>query len=533
MTYQILLVDDEIHAIEGVKSDLDLQKLGIKGLFTANNIRQAKEIFERETIDILLCDIEMPKGSGLDLLAWVREHHPNTETIMLTSHADFEYAKKALQLGSLDYLLKPVRAANLESAIQKAQSVIDRNIEMGRHSRSHQLWLKHHSLIIEHFWLHLINYSTTIHPAAVREHIERHHIPFTEESVFFPVLICVQRWNKELSRSDEKILEYALKNTAQEMIISNRTNGICFHLDRGMVLAIAAVDNRTEWDPHRIEEDCWKYIDACNRYFYCELSCYLGQPVVAHEMANMVADLKARNRDNVALVNKVHVYRPGELVDPITSLPDLSILAPLLKAGKKESVIHEIDTILADLVRNQALDATTLHQFIQTFMQVLYSYLNSKGVQAHQLFGDEESRRFTEMAGRSVNDMLAWVEHAVNKALYRAEAVKETDTVVQSVKRFIALNIDQDLSRETVAEQVYLHPDHLTRLFKKETGHTIADYVLLERIKLAKELLTQTNIPISAISSSVGYSNFSHFTKVFKKYAEMGPTEYRSQFRED
>ncbi|OMF26744.1 hypothetical protein BK133_20100 [Paenibacillus sp. FSL H8-0548] len=79
---------------------------------------------------------------------------------------------------------------------------------------------------------------------------------------------------------------------------------------------------------------------------------------------------------------------------------------------------------------------------------------------------------------------------------------------------------------------MFLNPDHLTRQFKKETGHTITDYVLLERIKLAKELLTQTNIPISSISSSVGYSNFSHFTKVFKKYTELGPTEYRSQFRE-
>ncbi|WP_419876323.1 helix-turn-helix domain-containing protein [Candidatus Pristimantibacillus sp. PTI5] len=77
-----------------------------------------------------------------------------------------------------------------------------------------------------------------------------------------------------------------------------------------------------------------------------------------------------------------------------------------------------------------------------------------------------------------------------------------------------------------------MNPDHLTRLFKKETGHTITDYALLERIKLVKELLTQTNIPISSISSSVGYSNFSHFTNVIKIFAEMGPTEYRSQFRD-
>lgn len=104
----------------------------------------------------------------------------------LTSHADFKYAKEALQLGSLDYLLKPVRAADLEKAIRKAQSVVDRNTEFNRNSKSHQLWLKHHSLIIEHFWLNLINHSTTITKEAVREQIERHHIPIMEGMLFFP-----------------------------------------------------------------------------------------------------------------------------------------------------------------------------------------------------------------------------------------------------------------------------------------------------------------------------------------------------------
>src|SRR5690554_716286 len=159
MTYQLLLVDDEIHAVEGVKSDLDLNKLGISRLFTAYNIRQAKDIIEKEVIAILLCDIEMPQGSGLELLVWVREHHPNTETIFITSHADFKYAKQALQLGSVDYLLKPVFADDLEKAIRKAQNVIEQTTEINRNSQSHQLWLKQHSLIVEHFWLNLINHS--------------------------------------------------------------------------------------------------------------------------------------------------------------------------------------------------------------------------------------------------------------------------------------------------------------------------------------------------------------------------------------
>jgi two-component system response regulator YesN len=530
MNYQMLLVDDEVHAVEGVKSDLDLNKLGIKSLFTAYNIRQAKEIFEKESIDIMLCDIEMPKGNGLELLAWVKKYHPNTETIFLTSHADFKYAKEALQLGSLDYLLKPVRVADLESAIGKAMNVIERNSEINRNSKSHQLWMKHHSLIIEHFWLNLINHSTVNHPAAVREQIERHHIPYSEESVFLPILISVLRWNKAMKRNDEKILEYALKNTAGEIILGSESSGICVHLDQDMLLVIANADDQTDDEHTKLKEACRQYIETCNRYFYCDLSCYLGEPVKAHEMANMVSDLKGRNRNNVAFVNSVQLYHDHFPSNQPLTLPDWSVLSSLLRTGTKESVSDAVQNSLCDLARNQGMDAKLLHQFNQDFMQVLYSFLNNKGIQARQLFGDEESKRISEAAGRSVADMLAWVKHVINKALKQAESVQESDTVVEAVKRYIAQNIDQDLSREAVAEQVYLHPDHLTRLFKKEVGCSVADYVILERIKLAKELLSQTNIPISAISLSIGYSNFSYFTKLFKRYVEMGPTEYRIQF---
>ncbi|CAN7387457.1 response regulator [Paenibacillus sp. LjRoot153] len=530
MNYQLLLVDDEVHAIEGVKSDLDMNKLGITALFTAFNIRQAKDIFEKETIDILLCDIEMPQGNGLELLTWVKENHPNTATIFLTSHADFKYAKEALQLGSLDYLLKPVLATDLENAIRKAQLHIDRNSEINRNSKSHQLWLKHHSFIIERFWLDLINHSTPSLPAAIIEQVERHHIPITDESIFLPILISVQRWNKGLNRRDEKILEYALKNTAEEILISNRSNGICFQLERGMLMIILVTNRGTEWDYGHLTEACRQYIASCNGYFYCDMSCYFGRSVESREMADMVAELRIRDRNNVAFVNQVFHHQDSGGVNQPIKLPAMSVVASLLKSGTREAVVHEVEAILDNLVRNQGMDAEILHQFNQNFMQVVFSFLNLKGIEANQLFGDEQSRRISETAVRSITDMLAWVHHIVSKAMNQAEVVKETDKIVQTVLAYIALNMDQDLSRETLADQVFLNPDYLSRIFKKETGYSISDYILLEKIKLAKDLLSQTNVPISSIASSLGYTNFSYFTKLFKKYAGLGPTEYRSQF---
>lgn len=528
MSYNLLLVDDEVHAIEGVKADLDLHKLQITQLFIAHNVKQAKELFQREQIDILLCDIEMPQGSGLELLKWVRTQQYATVTIFLTSHADFRYAKEALQLGSLDYLLKPVLKDDLEQVIVKAQEKIDKNSEMSKITRSHQLWTKHHSLIFERFWIDLINHTIPDNRNVVREQIALHQLPITEDMQFLPVLASIQQWNKTFNRRDEKIMEYALKNSAEEMLMASEISGMFFYLERGTLLGILSTD-RAEFDLNGIREVCEQYIQSCNQYFYCDLSCYIGQPVEASQMAKMAAELTSLNRNNVAHYNQVFIMKEQEREAQSITLPDMNLWLSLLKSGTSDLIVREIERFIDQLVQNQTINAMVLNQLWQDLVQALYSYLNMEGMQAHKLFSDEQSITLSAQANHSVRDLLEWANYAVNKAVNHAEKVKQSDTVVQSVQKYIAQHIDQDLSRETIADMVFLNPDHLSRLFKKETGLSISEYILWERINMAKELLGQKEIPVGVVAASVGYTNFSHFARIFKKYVGVGPSDYRSK----
>lgn len=530
MSYRLLLVDDEVHAIEGVKADLDLDKLEIAQLFTANSMKIAKSIIEVEKIDIMVCDIEMPQGSGLELLSWVKEHRPDIITIFLTSHADFKYAKEAIQLGSLDYLLKPVLADELEQVIRRAQAIIDRNSEMSRNKHSHQLWMKHRSLVIERFWLDLINLTLPSNPAAIRKEAEQHQLPIMEDDTFFPLLISVKKWNKGLTRRDEKIMEYALKKSAEEIILGNHFNAIFFFLNRGMLLGIFEAGGQDGEVYEPLHQVCKHFIEMCNQYFYCDVSCYFGKAVEAKDIASMVASLRQQDRNNVAFYNEVYPYIEASGPKRLIDLPDLNIWLSLIKTGKKDEVIKEVTKLLDQLVQKQTIDAEILHEFHQDLMQTLYSYLNMRGIQARQLYGDETSRSLSEMARRSVDDLLAWVHHALDKAINQTKAVEQSETVVHTVKRYISRHIDYDLSRDTIANQVFLNPDYLSRIFKKETGYSISDYVQNERMNLAKELLSQTNMPISSIAAAVGHTNFSHFARIFKKHADLGPTEYRLQY---
>ena len=67
------------------------------------------EIFcKKNKVELILCDIEMPKENGIHFLKWVREQKIQTEVIFLTSHEKFEYAYGAVQNGAANYLLKPI-----------------------------------------------------------------------------------------------------------------------------------------------------------------------------------------------------------------------------------------------------------------------------------------------------------------------------------------------------------------------------------------------------------------------------------------
>ena len=80
---------------------------------------QAQSVFLNEKIDLLLCDIEMPQGSGLDLFEWVKAYYPQTECIFVTCHDEYSYLRSAMQLGSCDYILKPVDYDQLRETLRE------------------------------------------------------------------------------------------------------------------------------------------------------------------------------------------------------------------------------------------------------------------------------------------------------------------------------------------------------------------------------------------------------------------------------
>lgn len=121
---KLLIVDDEMWAVQGILDGVNWDSLGLEEVLTAYSYAQAVDIMQANFVDVMLCDIEMPDESGLELVAYVNSHSPGTACIILSCHDEFDYARQAVKLDCLDYVLKPVRYETLTEILRKAMDFV-------------------------------------------------------------------------------------------------------------------------------------------------------------------------------------------------------------------------------------------------------------------------------------------------------------------------------------------------------------------------------------------------------------------------
>lgn len=115
----VILVDDEEVAVNALKRRVDWKKYGVDEVYIACSMKEAQKLFQEKVIDVMLSDIEMPQGNGLDLFEWVKSYYPAVECVYVTCHPEFDYMRKALQLGSADYVLKPIDYEELDGVLSQ------------------------------------------------------------------------------------------------------------------------------------------------------------------------------------------------------------------------------------------------------------------------------------------------------------------------------------------------------------------------------------------------------------------------------
>ena len=126
MALRVLIVDDELLARSRLKSLLaDCTAPGAIVVGEAINVAQAMQCVTHQTVDVVLADIHMPGGDGLDLAQSLRSLPRPPAVVFVTAHA--EHALQAFELEAMDYLTKPVRLERLQASLQKVERLIKVN----------------------------------------------------------------------------------------------------------------------------------------------------------------------------------------------------------------------------------------------------------------------------------------------------------------------------------------------------------------------------------------------------------------------
>jgi YesN/AraC family two-component response regulator len=118
-----------------------------------------------------------------------------------------------------------------------------------------------------------------------------------------------------------------------------------------------------------------------------------------------------------------------------------------------------------------------------------------------------------------------------NPVYFQNSGKTNVTSVILEIQKYISTNFREEITLDILSEKFFFSTFYISRKFKEITGYNIKNYIILNRMAIAKELLRLSNKSILEISVEVGYENVDQFTRIFKQYDGLSPSSYRALYR--
>lgn len=527
----LLIVDDERTAVEAVLGGISWQLLDSPRLLTAASKAEAIAIFEANEIDLVICDIEMPMGSGLELLAWINENREDVFCIFMTCHAEFTFAQKAMQLGSFDYILKPIDFPAMEAVLLRAYH----KLRERRHlKRTYSYWLDSRKDVGRQFWKDFFIGDIAPTKESIAHYWRQKEMAFPLDLPYLPILLSVKRWSENIGTEDHKLFLYALRNVADELFdlpgLSREV--IPFTGDLVLVMLCIQEQGNAPLMP-TLKALCGRVTEVAREHLYAGVSCYIGAPKDICRIPQMLEMLQTIDRNNVLRSSSLIAMEDYEAYDGAQyKNQSLGRWFELLHHGQFDAIARETREMLEARIQDGTVDRAYLDRLFRDANYLLFAFSAKHQVFLDKLLKGEESLRLIEQANASVEDFIAWIDHIFPLLEAYERDSDASDLPVEQAKQYIARNLTEELTVDSIAAHVHLNADYLNRMFKKEMGVVISRYVIEQKMNKAKWLLENTPNTIGSIATEVGYGNYSSFTRMFTKVVGMSPYDYKKGLEE-
>ncbi|ANE45727.1 hypothetical protein SY83_04780 [Paenibacillus swuensis] len=535
--YTILIVEDEPHIRKGIISMVDWSSLQVTVIGEAGNGADALALMEQQAPDLLLTDIEMPRMNGLELIRTTQERGWNITPLILSGHDQFHYTKQALKLGISDYILKPCRPGEIQEVISNAIlnrqqrsneqeniSLLKKNWVQGLPYMKNQVlsrWFQHASNPVED----RPRQAAQLEMKLRSEKLTLFLLRFDSSSFA----------NPNYSESDAELIRFAACNILQEVVPAEfmpyceivRVGddiAIVGNVESvsGNVLSMAFLQEKLE--------SLQKLLQS-----YLKVSLSIGISASVHPLDTLhIAFQEACE----ALRQKFFrgsggIYFWEQHKDtPVQVAPnrktELALhenkLLEQLRAGKFSEAIDEMDEWLALLQQLEDTSAVQLHT-----MSLLTKMSDIVDQPEHQAeWGNTSAALISRYSAlESFDDVAKLISEMIRQLVDMLHMGKPLHKSVVLAKQYMEANYRHNLTVESVSKEIFVSPNYLSTLFKQEMGIRFLDYLHQYRIQQAKALLLDTDMKIYHVAKSCGYNDEKHFTKMFKKWTGVNPSEFK------
>lgn len=292
----ILLVDDEQSAILALLKEINWEQFGFNEILTANSAAKAREILRNKSVQILLCDIEMPLESGLEILEWVQKEQIPLECIFLTCYADFSYARKALSLGSVDYCLKPIHREEIENSLWKAIARRRETESLVMESRAFQ---KNKAVLYGQFFTDFFSGYIAPETEKISEALKERTLELSMDSLYLPIYIVPKGFALSIRSEEKSGIVRRLHDLLKEEL---QKTGYFFYdikqSDYTLMVILEADAEKEGCVGKTAEELCRNFLMQAEMLGGAVNYCYVGKPLTLTELPEQVEQLHTMELKN-------------------------------------------------------------------------------------------------------------------------------------------------------------------------------------------------------------------------------------------
>lgn len=522
--YKVLLVDDEELDLEGMKRFIPWEKLGMEVTGAANNALSAREIIEKQPIDILVSDVNMPYMSGLELARTALERSPDLRVIFVSGYQEFSYVRQALSMKAYNYVLKPMEDEELVETLRTVKRDLDEANKQREVERSYERMIP---LAKSELLNRLLEVDGV--PEEEGEGGGRLLGAYELDRLRWPVRVAVVEpdkwvWDAKSADTGQEAVRRFMELAPEEI----RRQGFAHYC---------------KVSPHRfallIEEAELASFEAAHERIGQALrssaTAGLGEPVldltglpVSYRQAVQAAEAKlfaGKGR----IIRYEEVRRDPGMVDVRTLEARTEEWLRAIADFEPVRVHDELEGLFRMVASSQsAFSVRHLANYLVWKLELHLTGMNENlfkllEMEQHQL--DELHRLDT------VDEVRSWLllrSYEVGEKL-RDKSSATNGKFMRSVVALMKERLGENLTLKDFSKHFPFSASYFGFLIKEKSGQTFGELLTGLRMERACELLKEPGIKIYEVADQVGYRYLPYFSRQFKEKFGMTPLEYRKK----